>query len=990
MSRPEEVGMDAPTTVFKDTFSEEVWSTTYKDHNDQNVDDTMWRVAQFVGSAEETPAARNQWADEFYDMLSEFKCTAGGRIYANAGTEWGGTTLMNCFSPEVEVITKDGPKQICDVEIGDMVLTHKGRFRKVVNTLAREYVGPVQRFRSTYMTGDIVSTPEHPYYQGGDKWITSNEVSSLVLAYKSNTSEDINTLDIALILNDMPISVHEEYVHTEKSYVGGNGLSGVKTGQPVNRFINVDEDFAYLLGRFVGDGCTFKNNPRSAFDVDAFTIAFNATTEREHAENMVSLFERTFGVRPNLITSQNNTLYVRKASQIVALVLRRLIGGGFASKRIPDVIWAGSKGIQESFLRGLYDADGFVTDRGFLSLEMSNEKLISEVQALNLMAGVPSSRRLNRLFVGATHSIEFRSMLTKVYEDNRLEYVPSKNPSTGPVALPEGGFAFVPERIDEEYSGFVFNLSVEEDESYVVNNVVVHNCFVSPRGNYDIDSLPEIIGDVENQAQTLKSEGGWGQNFSWLRPRGAFINGIGVETPGAVKYMEIYDKVSDVITSGSGRKSLNKKAKGKIRKGAMMGVLDVWHPDVEEFIRAKQTAGRLSKFNVSVNCTDEFMGTVLNVLNLKAAGVDEDVIEAADQWILRFPDTTHPKYKEEWNGDIGLWERNGYPTVEYRRISALGLWNMIMESTYNRAEPGVLFLDRANYFGPLNYLETIFATNPCGEQTLAPGGVCNLGSVNLTQFVKPDGSGFDVEKIAHYTRVLVRFLDNINSLSNAPLPEYLDSMRNKRRIGVGILGWGSALFMLKVRFGSARASELREQVMSTIAREAYISSIDLAEEKGMFEYCEPKKHSEGVFIQSLNLPEKNIEKMRKVGIRNSSLLSVQPTGNCVTGDSVIKIDDRYVSIESLISTVTDIENLMEGDIVRLDSEIEINTFEGKALFNEIYVNGIQPILEIKLEDDTILKQTCNHKYLVKVNDDFAEWVEAKDLKKGMKIIQSTK
>ena len=126
------------------------------------------------------------------------------------------------------------------------------------------------------------------------------------------------------------------------------------------------------------------------------------------------------------------------------------------------------------------------------------------------------------------------------------------------------------------------------------------NCFVSPRAKHDIDSLPEIIKDVANQAQTLKSEGGWGQNFSWLRPRGAFIHGIGVETPGAVKYMEIYDKVSDVITSGSGKKSTNKKAKGKIRKGAMMGVLDVWHPDIEEFIRAKQSSGRLSKFNISV------------------------------------------------------------------------------------------------------------------------------------------------------------------------------------------------------------------------------------------------------------------------------------------------------------------------------------------------------------------------------------------------------
>lgn len=766
------------------------------------------------------------------------------------------------------------------------------------------------------------------------------------------------------------------------------------------------------------------------------------------------------------------------------------------------------------------------------------------------------------------------------------------------------------------------------------------NCFVSPRENYDVDSLPAIIHDVLNQAQTLKSEGGWGQNFSWLRPRGAFINGIGVETPGSVKYMEIYDKVSDVITSGSGRKSANKKAKGKIRKGAMMGVLDVWHPDIEEFIRAKQQPGRLTKFNVSVNCTDEFMNKVTRVHELQNSGATPEEIEEVDKWDLRFPDTTNEQYKEVWDGNLKHWEDKGLPTLTYKTISATGLWNLIMESTYNRAEPGVLFLDRANHFGPLNYSETISATNPsmpagtlvhtydgifpieqldgktfsvkslngewapakcrlsgededlleisfganrtvsstkkhrwpvydtrmkrvykaythelktgdliplnrnekigihgdetltrdegffvgyvvgdgwfsnkgygqynvgitfgsheramadyvlrivnkmkstpstviekdtgelciqfscreltermitrykmipgrkdipesvwrgndtfvegfidgllsadgniffddnnqkitlttsrkelaqqygklmgfagipvsiwhrsleskfpngrdyektyerwdvaihgratlnffnvfeishpdkhqkleemvswivenkreshqqsfakvinvkpagtarvwdisvehdqhvfptewcytgnCGEQTLAPGGVCNLGSVNLTQFVLPDGSGFDLEKITKYVRYLNRFLDNINSLSNAPLPEYVDSMRKKRRIGIGVLGWGSALFMMKVRFGSDTAAELRDQVMRTIAREAYMCSIDLAEEKGMFEYCQPEKHVEGAFVRGLNLSQEYMDKMKRVGIRNSSLLSIQPTGN---------------------------------------------------------------------------------------------------------------
>ena len=188
------------------------------------------------------------------------------------------------------------------------------------------------------------------------------------------------------------------------------------------------------------------------------------------------------------------------------------------------------------------------------------------------------------------------------------------------------------------------------------------NCFVSPRTGSDLDSLDKIIDDLKNQSFTLKSEGGWGQNFSWIRPRGSFIAGIGVESPGAVKYMELYDKASEIITSGSGQKKSNKKIKGKIRKGAMMGVLDIWHPDVIEFITAKQQPGRLTKFNISVNCSDEFIHKLTSDQN--------------DDWDLVFPDTTFEKYSIEWNGNIKEWKNKGYPIKIYQTTSAKWLWNL--------------------------------------------------------------------------------------------------------------------------------------------------------------------------------------------------------------------------------------------------------------------------------------------------------------------------
>jgi len=478
------------------------------------------------------------------------------------------------------------------------------------------------------------------------------------------------------------------------------------------------------------------------------------------------------------------------------------------------------------------------------------------------------------------------------------------------------------------------------------------NCFVSPRRKHDIDSLDGILDNVRNQSFTLKSEGGWGENFSYIRPRGFFIHGIGVETPGAVKYMEIFDKTSEIITAGAGKKAQNKKAKGKIRKGAMMGILDCWHPDIIEFITAKQQPGRLTKFNVSVNCTDAFMEKVLSVIELKKEKASEEEIEKADAWDLRFPDTTFKKYKEEWDGNLQKWEEKEYPVIIAQTVSASWLWNLIMESTYNRAEPGVLFMDRANHFGPLSYKETIYATNPCGEQFLAPGGVCNLASLNLTQFVNKTRTGFNIPRIKKYVNIMVRFLDNINELSDAPLPEYVNSMRNKRRIGIGILGWGSVLFMLKIRFGSENAAALRDTVMSTIARQAYMSSIDLAIEKGMFSECIPEKHADGHFVKSLNLPKEYMDKLTTTGIRNSSLLSIQPTGNTSIQANVVSGGLEPVFMPEYIRTV--IVNTMPDEIANVTPKWYEGEWHTTSMF-KFAKEGDEEILKGTTEDGTVYK-----------------------------------
>lgn len=228
------------------------------------------------------------------------------------------------------------------------------------------------------------------------------------------------------------------------------------------------------------------------------------------------------------------------------------------------------------------------------------------------------------------------------------------------------------------------------------------NCFVHhPRdiGLEDCDSIEGIYKLLTAQALTLRVEGGYGTNFSWMRPAGSYVKGIGSRTPGPLKFMELWDKSSEIVTTGSvkiiGERKIGEKV--KIRKGAMMGVLNIWHPDIKDFITAKQTSGRFTKFNLSVGITEGFMNAVVNNLI----------------WELKYPDTSIPEYKTVWNGFLDEWEAKNLPVIVYETIPAKDLWEMIMVSTYNRAEPGVLYLDTINKKNPLAYNENIAASNPC-------------------------------------------------------------------------------------------------------------------------------------------------------------------------------------------------------------------------------------------------------------------------------------
>jgi ribonucleoside-diphosphate reductase alpha chain len=343
------------------------------------------------------------------------------------------------------------------------------------------------------------------------------------------------------------------------------------------------------------------------------------------------------------------------------------------------------------------------------------------------------------------------------------------------------------------------------------------NCTVS--GTIE-DSMDGILEKVHEAGLTLKAGCGIGYEFSTLRPRGAFVAGAGAYTSGPMSFMDIYDKMCFTVSSAGGR------------RGAQMGTFDVSHPDVKDFIRAKREDGRLRQFNLSLLITDGFMEAVANdgdwpmvfPINIKEAG-DLDLADATSVVWREWP--THKNYVSRDDGLVAC--------RIYGHIRARHLWDMIMVSTYDYAEPGFILIDRVNEMNNNWWCENIRATNPCGEQPLPPYGACLLGSVNLTNFVHDpftDQAYFDWEEYKEVVRVFTRMLDNVVEVNGLPLQQQRDEILRKRRHGMGFLGLGSTVTMLKMRYGSKASCDFTERVAREMAVAGWETGLALAKEKG--------------------------------------------------------------------------------------------------------------------------------------------------------------
>ncbi|MDV4168378.1 adenosylcobalamin-dependent ribonucleoside-diphosphate reductase [Rhodovulum sp. FJ3] len=355
-------------------------------------------------------------------------------------------------------------------------------------------------------------------------------------------------------------------------------------------------------------------------------------------------------------------------------------------------------------------------------------------------------------------------------------------------------------------------------------SVTLFNCFVM--GTVP-DSMSGIFDMLKEAALTMQQGGGIGYDFSTIRPKGADVLGVAADASGPLSFMDVWDAMCRTIMSAGSR------------RGAMMATMRCDHPDIEQFITAKQDPARLRNFNLSVLVTDPFM----------------EAVKADQSWELKFGDKV------------------------YHTVQARDLWNKIMRATYDYAEPGVIFIDRINKMNNLAYCETIAATNPCGEQPLPPYGACLLGSINLARLVANPfeaNAELDVAKLDELVATAVRMMDNVVDASRFPLDQQAQEAQAKRRIGLGVTGLADALLMLGLRYGSEEAAVQTEKWMKQIARASYLASVDLAKEKGPFPLFDADKYLASGALQEMDQDVRDA--IAEHGIRNALLTSIAPTG----------------------------------------------------------------------------------------------------------------
>ncbi|MBG9791428.1 ribonucleoside-diphosphate reductase [Paenibacillus dendritiformis] len=382
--------------------------------------------------------------------------------------------------------------------------------------------------------------------------------------------------------------------------------------------------------------------------------------------------------------------------------------------------------------------------------------------------------------------------------------------------------------------------------------LTLFNCYVIPSPK---DSRGGIMETLSEMTEIMARGGGVGINLSSLRPRRAIVRGVNGSSSGAVSWGGLFSYTTGLIEQGGSR------------RGALMLMMNDWHPDVVDFITVKQTMGQVTNANLSVCVSNAFM---------KAVKEDLD-------WELVFPDTSDPEYDELWDGDLEKWKKAGKAVIPYRTVKAREIWHTIIESAWKSAEPGVVFMEYYNQMSNSWYFNPIICTNPCGEQGLPAWGVCNLSALNLSKFYDEEKHDVAWDELSTVTRYAVRFLDNVIDKTPYHFEKNKENQQNERRVGLGSMGLAELMIKLGIRYGSPESLEFLDKLFGFIARESYLASAEIAGEKGAFPAFETEPYLQSGFMKNMLevYPEVG-EAIRRQGMRNVTVITQAPTGSTGT------------------------------------------------------------------------------------------------------------
>jgi adenosylcobalamin-dependent ribonucleoside-diphosphate reductase len=844
------------------------------------------RIARAIASVEK-PERQAHWQQEFEAIMQDFKFVPGGRILAGAGNP-AALTLQNCFVLESPHDSRGGIfKTLGEMAelmsrgggVGINVSSLRPRYAYVKGVNGRSSGAVSWMALYSYVTGLIeqagcfgansrISTDKGLIraeelvnrVRGGetigvhthkgcrnitDTFINGNQMIyrvttkrgyavDVTMNHKMVTIEngelalkplsDMCVGDTALILLGEP---HNDYD------VPLSSIAYEKTSQSTHLNTDVllpnalNEELAYYIGYTFGNGCIVQNKGLSAsIPNDKPAIRDRITSAIQHLFNLTPSIEPGDGECTNVVAFsrvliewlRQNGLLKHKADQI----------------RVPESIFQSSSTVALSFVAGYFDADGCNRgSKGGYGIDSISIDMLRDVQQILSANGIVSHLTITRRAKEGWEDIGRLIVSGRVFRQRFVQLVPACKCTS----------------VDRGYEGTTYPLAMYD--ALHIQDKYRQRVFDRSAGRVSYSAIQKIERRVRADHK-MELADKLSEMLHYAPDEIARIEPIG-KCP-------TYDfEVDEVhMLSGSGVYTSNS------RRGALMLMMNDYHPDIFEFIRSKNEQGKVVNANISVGLSDRFMKAVA-----------EDA-----HWHLEFPDTTHPSYDAVWKGDIVAWKEAGYPVILYRTIKARELWDAIVQSAWASAEPGVVFLERANKRSNSWYYNRLVCVNPCAEQILPEYGVCNLGAINLSKFYDAELETVAWDALAATIARAVRFLDNVIDVTGYFLDENEARQKGERRIGLSTMGLAELLIQLKIIYGAPESIDFIDELYKFITIQAYNASISLALEKGAFPRFQETAYLQSKFVEGL--PRSLQAMIRLCGIRNVTILTSAPTGTTAT------------------------------------------------------------------------------------------------------------